>query len=331
MIPGPVEVAPEVLAEMAQPLVAHYGEEWTAFYKETVDLLRNVFRTKGDVFLLVGSGSAGLDAALGSTVAPDRRVLIPQNGFFGERLEEIARTYTPYVTTLKFPLGQTYDLEQIEEALRRGKYDVLAAVHCETSTGVLNPIKELAELCSRYGVLLIVDAISSLAIEPFEMDAWGIGICVSASQKGLESPPGLAVVAVAPQAWELIEQVDGPGWYLNLRVWREYTEKWGHWHPHPITQAVNNVRALRVGAERILAEGLEARFQRHREVTAYLRQGLRDLGLVPFVADEVASHGVTSVIGPERQVEELLTCLRDCHGLLLAGTLGELQGKVFRI
>lgn len=331
MIPGPVEVVPEVLAEMAQPLVAHYGEEWADFYKETIDLLRKVFQTKGDVFLIVGSGSAGLDAALGATVAPDKKVLIPHNGFFGERLEEIARTYTPYVTTLKFPLGQTYDLEQIEKALRKCKYDVLAAVHCETSTGVLNPIKELAGLCNRYSVLLIVDAVSSLAIEPLEMDAWGIGICVSASQKGLESPPGLAVVAVGPQAWELIEQVDRPGWYLNLRVWREHTEKWGDWHPHPITQAVNNVRALRVGVERILAEGLEARFERHREVTAYLRQGLRDLGLAPFVADEVASHGVTNVVGPTGRVDELLACLRDRHGLLLAGTLGELKGKVFRV
>jgi len=101
--------------------------------------------------------------------------------------------------------------------------------------------------------------------------------------------------------------------------------------PHPITQAVNNVRALRVGVERILAEGLEARFERHREVTAYLRQGLRDLGLTPFVADEVASHGVTSVVEPAGRVDELLACLRDRYGLLLAGTLGELKGKVFRV
>ena len=218
MIPGPIEVAPEVLAAMAESLVAHYGEEWTAFYKETTGLLRKVFRTEGDVFLLVGSGSAGLDAALGSIIAPDGRVLIPQNGFFGQRLEEIACTYTPNVTTLKFPLGQTYDLGRIEEALHKGEFEVVAAVHCETSTGVLNPIRELAKLCQRHGVLLIVDTISSLAIEPLEMDAWGIGICISASQKGLESPPGLALVAVAPQAWEAIERAGRPGWYLNLRV-----------------------------------------------------------------------------------------------------------------
>jgi len=331
MIPGPIEVAPEVLAEMAEPLVAHYGEEWTAFYKETIGLLRKVFQTEGDVFLLVGSGSAGLDAALGSTVAPDGKVLIPQNGFFGERLEEITRTYTPNVTTLKFPLGEAYALEQVEKALREKKFDVVAAVHCETSTGVLNPVRELAELCRRYGVLLIVDAISSLAIEPLEMDAWGIGICVSASQKGLESPPGLALVAVAPGAWEVIDRSSRPGWYLNLKVWREYTEKWGDWHPHPVTHAVNNVRALRVGVERILEEGLEARFRRHREVAEYLRGGLRDLGLELFVPDEIASHGVTSVVAPAGKAGELRAYLREQHGILLAGSLGELRGKVFRI
>jgi len=330
-IPGPIEASEEVLAAMAEPLVAHYGAEWTKFYKETLSLLQRIFRTSEAVFLIPGSGSAGLDAALSSTVAPDGRVLIPQNGFFGERLEEIACTYTPNVTTVKFPLGQAYDLDRVERALGEKRFDVVAAVHCETSTGVLNPIRELAELCRRHGVLLVVDAISSLAIEPLEMDAWGIGICISASQKGLESPPGLALVAVASQSWEVIEKGSRPGWYLNLKVWREYTEKWGDWHPHPITHAVNNVRALRVGVERIMAEGLEARWRRHREVAEYLREGLRKLGLKLFAPDEIASHGVTSVVAPSGKASELLAYLRDQHGLLLAGSLGELKGKVFRV
>jgi len=239
--------------------------------------------------------------------------------------------YTSNVTTLEFPLGQAYDFDRVERALREKWFDAVVAVHCETSTGVLNPVQELAELCQRHGVLLIVDAISSLAIEPLEMDAWGIGICISASQKGLESPPGLALVAVAHGAWEVIERADGPGWYLNLRVWREYQEKWGDCHPHPITHAVNNVRALRIGIERILAEGLEARFGRHRKVAGYLREELRELGLELFVPDEIASHGVTSVVAPSGKAGELLAYLREQHGLLLAGSLGELQGKVFRI
>ena len=331
MIPGPIELAPEVLTPMAEPMVAHYGDEWTAFYKETIALLRRIFQTDGDVFLFPGSGSAGLDMALGSTLFPDGKVLIPQNGFFGERLEEIARSYTTSVRTIKAPVGQAIDLGVIERTLQDGDFDAVVCVHCETSTGVLNPIGELAELCRSYGVLFIVDAVSSLAVEPLKMDDWGIDICVSASQKGLESPPGLGVVAVGERVWDRINRIESPGWYLNLKVWREYENKWGDWHPHPVTHAVNNVKALRVGVERILAEGLENRFQRHRKMTERLRRELRKIHLEPYVPDEVASHGVTAVLGPEGKVEELLTYMRQQHKLLLAGSLGELKGKVFRI
>jgi len=331
MIPGPIQLAPEVLTTMAEPMVAHYGDEWTAFYKETLELLRKVLQTEGHVFLFSGSGSAGLDMALGSTLFPDGKVLIPQNGSFGERLEEIARTYTVNVHTIKFPLNQSIDLGIVERTLQEKDFDAVACVHCETSTGVLDSIRELAALCHSHKVLFIVDAISSLAVEPLEMDTWGIDLCVSASQKGLEAPPGLGVVAVGELAWKRINQVKIPGWYLNLKVWKEYAEKWGDWHPHPVTQAVNNIKALRIGIERILSEGLEARFERHRKITQQLRQGLREVGFELYAADEIASHGVTSVIGLAGKVEELLTYLREQHGILLAGSLGPLKGKVFRI
>jgi alanine-glyoxylate transaminase/serine-glyoxylate transaminase/serine-pyruvate transaminase len=344
MIPGPVEISPEVLEEMSRPLVAHYGGEWTAFYNETLDLLRQAFGTRREIVLFPGSGSAGLDATFGSTLFPDGKVLIVQNGFFGERLEEIARTYTASVRTVKFPLGRPVELALIEEELKQGAFDLVAAVHCETSTGILNPIKEIGELCKQYDTLFMVDAvsslaISSLAIEPLAMDKWRIDICVSASQKGLESPPGLGIVAVGAKGWERIEQVCSPGWYLNLKVWKEYGEKWGDWHPHPVTHAVNNVRALRVGLERILSEGLERRFARHRSVTERLRRELREIHLEPYIPDEIASHGVTAVLGPEGRIGELLLHLRDRHGLhlrdrhglLLAGSLGPTKGKLFRI
>ena len=331
MIPGPIELDPEVLSAMSEPLVAHYGKEWTAFYKETIELLQKVFQTEGDIFLLPGSGSAGLDAALGSTLFPNGRVLILQNGFFGERLEEIARSYTPNVYTIKTPVGQSIDLSAVERTLRDENFDAVACVHCETSTGVLNPIQELAELCRSRGVLFMVDAVSSLAVEPLEMDAWGIDICVSASQKGLEAPPGLGVIAVGERAWDRINRGKSPGWYLNLKVWKEYVEKWGDWHPHPVTQPVNNIKALRVGVERILKEGLDKRFERHRKIAQELRQGLREIGFTPYVPDEIASNGVTSVLGPEGKVDELLAYVRDQERILLAGSLGALKGKVFRI
>ena len=331
MIPGPIEVAPEVLEVMAEPLVAHYGKDWTAFYQETIGLLRKIFRTDGDVFLFPGSGSAGLDAALGSTLFPDGKVLILQNGFFSERLEEIARSYTPHVYTIKSSVSQSIDLEAVERTLQSESLDAVACVHCETSTGVLNPIQELAELCRFHGVLFIVDAVSSLGVEALEMDAWGIDVCISASQKGLEAPPGLGVIAVDKRAWDRINQVKGSGWYLNLRVWKEYAERWGDWHPHPVTQAVNNIRALRVGVDRIFKEGLESRFDRHCKIARQLRQALREIGFTPYIADDVASNGVTSVLGGEVDIDKLLTYVREKENILLAGSLGALEGKVFRI
>ncbi len=331
MIPGPIEVAPEVLAVMAEPLVAHYGEDWTAFYKETTGLLQKIFRTEGDIFLLPGSGSAGLDAALGSTLFPNGKVLIPRNGFFGERLESIARSYTANVKTVDFPAGQAVDPVEVGEVLQSGDFDALACVHCETSTGVLNPIQQLATMCRSQGVLFIVDAVSSLAIEPLEMDAWGIDICISASQKGLEAPPGLGVVAVGKGGWDAIDRRRSPGWYLNLKVWREYADKWGDWHPYPVTQPVNNIKALRLGMERVLEEGLDKRFERHQKIAQKLRRGLAEIGFTPYVPDEIASHGVTSVLGGDIDIDQLLRYVREQERILLAGSLGELKGKVFRV
>lgn len=331
MIPGPIELDSEVLSVMAEPLVAHYGNEWTRFYKETMELLQQVFRTQGHVFLIPGSGSAGLDAAFGSILSASDKVLIPQNGFFGERLAEIASSHTPHVSAMHFDVGQPIELDRIETAIKKERFSLLAVTHCETSTGMLNPIKELGKICRDHGVLFIVDAIASLGIESLAMDEWGIDVCVSASQKGLESPPGLALVAVGDQGWQRIERIDNPGWYLNLKVWKEYEEKWGGWHPHPITHAVNNVRALRVAIERILVEGVQVRVRRHHETTAFLRQELTKRGFSTFIPERFAAHGVTAVMSEHNDVNEILSYLKDQHGLLLAGSLGELKGKVFRV
>jgi len=342
MIPGPVEVEPEVLAEMSSPQVAHYGEEWVEVYNETLRLLKQVFQTKNDVFLLVGSGSAGLDAAIGSlaggnalnvpAASKQEQALILSNGFFGERLVAIASSYTDKIKVIRSPLNQPIPLDKVEEALKRDQFALVAAVHCETSTGVLNPVAELGELCQRYGAILIVDAISSLGGIELRTDDWHIGICVSASQKCLESPPGLCPIAVSPEAWHKIDQSKSPGWYLNLRTWKDFSRRWSGWHPHPITMAVNNVLALKKSLELVLNEGLQNRFARHARIAKILRQGLRNLGFELFVADEYASNTVTTVWADSRiSAERLLSFLREEQGIRIAGGLEELKGKVFRI
>jgi len=331
MIPGPVSVERHVLDKMSLPLVPHYGSEWAEFYHETISLFGRVQQTNGRIFLLVGSGSAGLDAAIGTASAVLPKILVLKNGHFGERLEEIARAYADIVSTLSFPFDVPIDPARVDDTLNHQPADLVLVTHCETSSGILNPIRELADACRRNNALLLVDAISSLGIEPLPMDEWGIALCVSASQKGLGAPPGLATVAISRAAWDRIRLGDSKGWYLNLTVWDRYERERTEWHPHPVTHAVGNVRALRAALQDVLHEGLPETYARHREVAAFLRRGLEDLGCVPAIPSDFASHGVTSVRSPCDKVETLLDCLRDNFGILVTGGLGMWKGKIFRI
>lgn len=178
-IPGPVEVSPRVLNAMAKPLVAHYGREWASFYNATTRSPGDMLGTQGRVMIVPGSGSAGLDMALGS-VATLGKVAVLENGFFGKRLEQIARAYTQECITVGSQLGRPIDLDDVETTLQQSGSEIrsVVVVHCETSTGVLNPIDELGQLCRRFGVILVVDAVSSLGVEPLRMDDWGIGVCI---------------------------------------------------------------------------------------------------------------------------------------------------------
>ena len=334
MIPGPIELDEEVRRELARPMMPHYGEEWLQIYHETLGLLQRVFQTDQDIFLIPGSGSAGLEAAIGSLVGDGGKALILSNGFFGERLAAIARAYTPNVQVISGELDRPIPPERLEEALRapRAEIKMVAAVHCETSTGVLNPIRDYGKLCRRYGTTLVVDAISSLGGVELKFDEWGLGICVSATQKGLEASPGLAPLAISKAAWEGVARGSSPGWYLNLRTWREFAERWSGWHPYPVTLPVSLVFALRKSLERVLAEGLEERFARHAQVAALLRQGLENLGFELFVPEEYHSNTVTTALANSIiTAEELIRFLKEERGILIGGGIDELRGKVFRI
>jgi alanine-glyoxylate transaminase/serine-glyoxylate transaminase/serine-pyruvate transaminase len=335
MIPGPVEVDESVLAEMGAPVAAHYGPEWTALYKDTTARMKQVFRTEGDVFLLVSSGSGGLEAAIASLLIPGQRVLVGVNGFFGERLATIARSRGLEVVPVSAPWGEPIAPEAMRSALEEDAGTAgLIVVHHETSTGVLNPLPALGSLAREFNVPFIVDAISSLGGEELAVEDWGIDICVTASQKCLEAPPGLAPVAVSRHAWEIMDQhTNFPvGWYLNLRVWRQYAEEWGDWHPFPVTMPTNNVLALRAALNQLLAEGLAQRIERYRNVAQFLRTGLRERGLSLFVEGQKASSTLTVVRRPSHvDAADLITFLREERGIRIAGGLGATQGEIFRV
>ena len=334
LIPGPVPVTPEVLAEMARPIRQHYGPDYLPGYRQFTARLRQIFgTTTGSVYPIPASGSGGIETALGSLIGAEGRVGIILNGFFGDRLANIARGYSANVESLDIPWEQPADPDAVRAWLRTHHIKVLGVVHSDTSTGVINPVAELAAVARAEGAVVAVDAVSSLGGMPVEADAWGLATVATASQKCLETPPGLAPVAVTHLGWEAIDSQPSPrrGWYLNLRTWRHYEHEWPH-HPYPVTIPVNNIAALDRALVRILEEGLAPRFERHRKTAAVLRDGLERLGFTPFADRRWASPTVTVAYPPKNvDANALIATLRSRHKIAISGGLLRLAGKVIRI
>jgi alanine-glyoxylate transaminase/serine-glyoxylate transaminase/serine-pyruvate transaminase len=334
MIPGPVEVRPEILEVMGRPMVPHYESEWAQIHADTIEMAKAVFQTTGDLFIMVGSGSAGLEACLSQLTGNGGRTLIPTNGVFGKLLVKIARTYSDQIEEVEFPGEEPIAPEALDRLLiEREDVRSVAVVHCETHTGLLNPVHEYGDICRAHGAFLMVDAISSLGGARLEMDNWNIDLCVTASQKALGAPPGLCLVAVNPRCWLLFEKrASGQGWYLNLNAWRQRATEWADWHPSLTTMAVNNFLALRKALELILSEGLDNRFARHRQASLLIRQGARNLGLKPYIPDEYASSTLTTVILPEGvSVQALRDHVKNEHRIMVAGANIPCGERAFRI
>ncbi|HHV63380.1 MAG TPA: alanine--glyoxylate aminotransferase family protein [Firmicutes bacterium] len=335
MIPGPVEVNYEVLSQMSSPVRCHYGEDWAKIYNETVELCKKVVRTQEDLFIYVGSGHAGLDAAIGSLLEEGDKVLVPANGFFGYRLAEIAASHMCKVSLKEIEWGKPISPDEIESELTNDiGIKAVLIVHHETSTGVVNPIREIAAICREKNVLILVDAVSSLGGLDVNMDEWGIDICVSASQKCLAAPPGLMLVAVGQRAWEKIQKRRSSirGWYLNLVKWKEYADSQRTVQPYFITMAVNNILALRKSVEQILEEGLERRFERHSIIGAMVRTRIRSLGLEVLAEESAASGLVTAVkLPPNSSAIELMEFLRGHYNIQVSNGLGPYVNKAIRI
>lgn len=333
LIPGPVPVAPEVLAAMGRPIRQHYGPDWLPFYRAFTDRLRTVFATTGSVYPIPASGSGGIEAMLGSLVGADGHVGVVVNGFFGHRILAIARSHSTRVETIEFPWNHPADPDDVRAWLRAHRLRLMAVVHSDTSTGVINPVPEIAAVCREEGTAIMVDAVSSLAGMPVLTDAWGLAAVSSASQKCLETPPGVAPVAITAAGWNVIDAQAAParGWYLNLRTWRQYEREWPH-HPYPVTIAASHILALDQALRRILEEGLEARFERHRRVAALLRDGLERLGFRLLADPRWASPTITVAYPPAGVgADALVRMLRERHRIAVGGGLMDLAGRVIRI
>jgi alanine-glyoxylate transaminase/serine-glyoxylate transaminase/serine-pyruvate transaminase len=334
-IPGPGDVDQDVLAAMAQPVQRHYGPQWLETITEARTLLKQIFGTANQLFVVPGPASAAIDMAIGSLVPSGQKIIVGQNGFFGDRLKEIAEAHALRVVSLAAPLGLPLDpgalrvlCEQHPDAR------VVAIVHHETSTTVLNPLRELVEVARAAGRVVVVDAVSSLGGVALPVDAWDIDVCVTAANKCLEGPPGMGFISVSPRAWEQVDSHPGAGhgWYLNLRTWRTYEQEWGTWHPTPVTASSNTLLGILASLRAIVRVGMPAHLAKYAAAGRAVRDGLGRMGFAPYVPEAFAAPMVTAFHArPEFAVPDLVGWLLAERRIAIAGGLGDLSGKIFRV
>lgn len=330
--PGPSMVHPRVLRAMATPVVGHMDPQFFAIMDETQALLRQVFQTTNRLtFTLPGTGSAGMEAALFNFLEPDDAALICVAGFFAERMVEIAGRVTADVRRVDAPWGQPIRPEQVEAALRDRPAKVVAIVHGETSTGVRQPLADIAEIVHRYGGLLLVDSVASLGGVDLPVDQLGIDICYTGSQKCLSVPPGMAPITIGPRAEEALKarKTRVQSWYLDLTLIQKY---WGaeraYHHTGPISLQYAMLEGLRMAVE----EGLAARFARHAAVAQMLWEGLEDLDMDLFVPVENRLATLTTVVVPPGMDDlTIRRRLLEEYNIEIAGGLGALKGKLWRV
>ncbi len=331
--PGPSMVSPRVLRAMATPLVGHLDPEFLTVMNQVQQLLRYVFQTKNELTIPVsGTGSAGMEAALVNFIEPGDNVLIGVNGYFGERLCDMAGRLGANVDRLERPWGEVFDPDEVASALRQKAYKLVAVVHAETSTGALQPhVAEIARAAHEHGAILVLDTVTSLGGVPVEIDAWDVDVAYSGTQKCLSCPPGLAPITVGPRAREILRNRKSkvPNWYLDLTMVERY---WGnertYHHTAPITMNYALREALRIVAE----EGLEARFARHRANAEMLWAGLEELDLPPFVPLSHRNPTLTTCqIGPGIDDAGVRSRLLKEYNIEISGGFGPLKGKIWRI
>ncbi|NUQ86311.1 MAG: alanine--glyoxylate aminotransferase family protein [Anaerolineales bacterium] len=330
--PGPSMVSSRVLRAMAHPLLGHLDPKFIELMKEVQDLMRYTFQTTNEMTLPVsGTGSAGMESTVANLLEPGDSILIAVNGYFGERLVDMAGRYGATVYRLDKPWGEVATPEEVDAALKVHPVKVVAIVHAETSTGAMTPLEGMAEVAHKYGALLLVDCVTSLGGIPLKIDDWGIDIAYSGTQKCLSCPPGLSPVTVGPKAREAFHnrKTKVANWYLDLTMLEHY---WGDDRTYHHTAPISMNFALRESLRLVQEEGLEARYQRHLENGKLLWDGLEELDLRLIVPVKHRLPTLTTVAIPEGVIDaEIRGRLLNDYNIEVAGGLGAFKGKAWRI
>ena len=331
-LPGPTAIPPQVERAIQQtlnhPMMDYRNEEFTELVRETSAAARMVFGTRNDVILLAGSGTSALETAMVNLVGPSEKAIICVAGYFGEYFVGIAERLGVEVVRVDVPWGETVDPGDVKAALdRHPDARAVFVTHCETSTGALNPIEAIAAEVRGRDAVLVVDAVSSLGGAPMRMDAWGVDVVASCSQKALMLPPGLALVAVGEKAWQAIRRRRSPSFYFDLRQYASLPEQ----GQTPYTPNIALVAGLREALRLMAEEGMENVYRRHALLRDMTRAGVRALNLRCLVRDEFASPTVTSVAIEAMDADALRTVLRRQLHVAVGGGLGRLKGRLLRL
>lgn len=334
--PGPVDVFEETLAALSRPVPYMLDPAWLQLYQETLDMLKTVCQTQNDVVVLPGPGSGAIETGLASLFQEGDQVVVARNGGFAERLVQILTAYRCEIISVEGPWGRAIEVDRMADALARHPDAAgVAVVANETSTGVRNPVPELARLAHDHGGVIFVDAVSGMGGYDLPVDAWDLDVVATSSNKALEMAPGLGVVTVSPRAWDVIQAKTATahrGWYYNLLTWREAKNRPGF--PFPSTPPTTSIAGLHASLTRIVhVETLQGHWARYAWAQRVLRTGLRAIGFEMLAPDDVASPTVSTVCkrADMETIEELRDYLRDEHNMLISTTMGPLAGQAARI
>ena len=330
MIPGPVFLHPKVQRVLSRPIFGHRTNHFRGILAECEEMLKGVFGTNGTVFMLTGSGTSAMDAAVRTFISPKEKVVSFIGGKFGERFADIAQSAGANVIRVNVEWGKAIKPDLVKKVLEEHPdAKAVTITHNETSTGVLHPLPEIAKVVKKHDAYLIVDGITSVGGDYVKMDEWGVDVMVSGSQKCLGIPPGLGFVAISTELESVLEKMEKKNsYYLDLKTYYKYWKKKGDL---PFTGSVTLFYALYESLKMIFAEGLEARIQRHRKMARAMRKGFTDLGFELFAEKGYESNTLTAVkYLPGMSDNEFRTRMQK-HGVLIAGGQAHLAGKIFRV
>jgi aspartate aminotransferase-like enzyme len=331
LAPGPTPIPPEVLLAQGSPLVYHRGPGFGRLMREVTGHLRELYRTAtADVLLMTSSGTGGLESAIQNCFSAGDEVFVPLAGFFADRWKRLAEAYGLTVRTVDYEWGTRVSPADVAAALAEHPVKAVLLTQSETSTGVIQPIEELARAARAAGALVVVDVVSSLGAVPFDFDGWGIDVAVGGSQKALSASPGIAFVAVGDRAWAAAAEATNPRFYFDWSTYKRFAELPDP--ENPWTPAISVMQGLHAALELYFQDGVAVALRRHRTLSRAVKEGAQALGLDLFGEGLADNWTVTAIRAPEGlDADTIVSRIRSDFGVVLAPGQGPLKGKVFRI